>query len=354
MTAIALFFGGKSSEHEVSIRSAKNIAKAMPSSFQCLPVAITKNGSFYLCDYQAFVNSSDNAKIEDFQQTELGVKFGHKHPFFNLITGESIHVDVCFPILHGTLGEDGSMQGLFRVLNLPFVGAGVMGSAAGMDKDVMKRLLIEKGLPVGHYIALRKHETLDLTVIRKIIGYPCFVKPASNGSSVGVSKVKEEADLQKACDLAFRFDHKILIEEFIEGREIECAVLGNSQPRASITGEIIPGHDFYSYEAKYIDDKGAELSIPAKIPDDLSKKIREIAIQTYLALECEGMGRVDVFLRGQEIFINEINTLPGFTSISMYPKLWEHTGISGNELINKLIELAFERFQKESKLEIHV
>jgi D-alanine-D-alanine ligase len=260
-------------------------------------------------------------------------------------------VDVVFPILHGPFGEDGTMQGLLKLANIPFVGAGVLGSAVGMDKDVMKRLLRDAGLPIASFLAIKENDIPSFEEVAEKIGLPFFVKPANLGSSVGVNKVNDEKDFENAIREAFAFDRKIIIEENIDGREIECAVLGNDDPIASIPGEIISDHDFYSYEAKYIDEHGAKIEIPAKLSDELIAKIQALAIKTFKTLDCEGMGRVDFFLKNDdEIIVNEINTIPGFTSISMYPKLWQASGISYPELIDRLIQLAFERFEKEKKL----
>jgi D-alanine-D-alanine ligase len=251
------------------------------------------------------------------------------------------------------LGEDGTIQGLFKLYNVPFVGPGVLGSAVAMDKDVAKRLFKEAGLPIGKFLvySLTDKNKVSFSEIKKSLGLPFFVKPANLGSSVGISKVKDEKEFKKAIRLAFDYDNKIVIEEFIEGKEIECAVLGNENPQASTVGEIIPNHDFYSYEAKYLDADGARMKIPADIPKSLIKKFQDLSIKAFKALSCEGIGRVDFFLtKDNEIYINEINTIPGFTSISMYPKLWEASGLSYAKLIDRVIELAIERHNKESRL----
>jgi len=264
-------------------------------------------------------------------------------------------VDVIFPVLHGPFGEDGSMQGLLKLSGVPFVGAGVLGSAVGMDKDVMKRLLRDAGIKIGKFITLKNNEKVDFNKIKKELGLPIFIKPANMGSSVGVSKVRNENEFKKAVKKAFTFDVKIIIEEFINGREIECSVLGNDKPMASIPGEVIASHEFYSYNAKYIDENGATVQIPAKLEKNIQKKIQELAIKTFQVLNCEGLGRVDFFLKKNgEIFVNEINTLPGFTNISMYQKLWAASGIPQNKLLDRLIDLAIERFNKEQKLKTTV
>ena len=262
-------------------------------------------------------------------------------------------IDVVFPVLHGPFGEDGTVQGLLKLAGVPFVGASVLGSAIGMDKDVMKRLLIGAGLPTPKFLAVQHSGMTDLRFeeVEERLGMPCFVKPASLGSSVGIAKAHNNAEFDAAVSDAFRYDDKILIEEFIRGREIECAVLGNEDPIASLPGEILPRHEFYSYEAKYIDEDGAAFEIPATLDESVVRDIQDLAVQTFKTLCCEGMARVDFFVRDdREPVVNEINTIPGFTKISMYPKLWEASGISYTELIDRLIQLALERFERERKL----
>ncbi len=313
---VAILFGGKSAEHEVSVRSAKNVAAAMdPKKYDVSMIRIDRKGQW------------------------LPPRNWHTK------------VDVVFPVLHGPFGEDGTMQGLLRLADVPFVGAGVLGSAVGMDKDVMKRLLRDAGIPIGKFITLREGDKLSYKDAKKKLGSTLFIKPANMGSSVGVSKVKTEAEFKKAISEAFQFDTKILIEQFIKGREIECSVLGNEKPIASVPGEIVVHADFYSYDAKYIDENGASLQIPAKLSAKTTKLVQELSIKTFRALECEGMGRVDSFVTPDgRVFVNEINTIPGFTSVSMYPKLWEASGISHSQLIDTLIALAIERFEKQKKL----
>jgi D-alanine-D-alanine ligase len=260
-------------------------------------------------------------------------------------------VDVVFPVLHGPFGEDGTVQGLLKLANLPFVGAGVLGSAVGMDKDVMKRLLRDAEIPIGKFLVFQRGDTLSYGKIKKQLGLPLFVKPANLGSSVGISKVGKKREFRAAIDEAFRYDNKIIIEEFIAGREIECSVLGNDEPIASLPGEIIVRHDFYSYDAKYIDDQGARLEIPAKLSGSVIQKIRKIAVRVYKALCCEGMARVDFFVQANgRVLVNEINTIPGFTKISMYPKMWEASGLSYPRLIDRLIRLALKRAHCERRL----
>jgi len=258
-------------------------------------------------------------------------------------------MDVIFPVLHGPYGEDGSMQGLLKIFNVPFVGPGVLGSALGMDKDVMKRLFMEAGIPIGKFITLRNGEKINFTKIKKELGLPIFIKPANMGSSVGISKVKNEKKYIKAVKEAFKFDSKIILEANIAGREIECSVLGNERPMTSIPGEIIANQEFYSYNAKYIDE-GSVAEIPAKLDKKTTRKVQELAIKVFKVLNCEGMGRVDFFVKkNREVIVNEINTIPGFTKISMYPKLWEASGIPLPKLLDTLILLAIERFERELK-----
>lgn len=310
---IGVLFGGKSAEHEVSINSAKNVIKALDTKkYQVIPIKINKNGKF------------------DFSILKK--------------------VDVVFPVLHGPYGEDGSMQGLLKLSGVPFVGAGVLGSAVGMDKDFMKRLLRDAGVPIGKFLTLKVGEKIDFNIIKKELGLPLFIKPANMGSSVGVNKAKNEAEFKKGVKDAFQFDNKIIIEEFIDGREVECAVLGNDVPMASAPGEIIANQEFYSYNAKYIDDTSV-VEIPAKFDKNILKKVQELSVKTFQVLNCEGLGRVDSFVtKDGKVFVNEINTIPGFTNISMYPKLWEVSGLPVSKLLDRLIDLALERFENEQRL----
>ena len=262
-------------------------------------------------------------------------------------------IDVVFPVLHGAFGEDGTVQGLLKLADLPFVGAGVLGSAVGMDKDVAKRLLRDAGIAIARFLVFQvwQREEIHYADIVSQLGLPLFIKPANAGSSVGVAKVTDEGQFAAAIDDAFRFDRKILIEEAIVGREVECAVLGNDRPEASAIGEIIPAHDFYSYAAKYIDENGAVLAIPAQLSEEAVRKVQKTAILAYQTLCCEGMARVDFFLKSDNtVVVNEINTIPGFTAISMYPKLWEISGLSYPALIDRLIRLALERHEAEHRL----
>ena len=353
---VGILFGGKSAEHEVSLQSAKNVIEAIDrEKYEVVLIGLDKQGRWLLNDTSEFLLNTNNPKLIKLNAASDSVALipQSNGTISNLSNhGTDLSVDVVFPLLHGPFGEDGTVQGLLKLANVPFVGAGVLGSAIGMDKDVMKRLLKEAGIPIGKFLVFRaSDEGLEYGEITKTLGSPLFVKPANLGSSVGINKVKSSEEFDLAIREAFDYDTKILIEEHIEGREIECSVLGNENPIASVPGEVLPHHEFYSYEAKYIDENGAGLEVPAKLSPDIAKKIRELAVKTFRTLSCEGLGRVDFFLKDDsEILVNEINTIPGFTSISMYPRLWEASGISYGDLIEKLLQLAMERFEREQKL----
>lgn len=352
---IAILCGGKSMEHEVSLLSARNVMNALDRDrYAPVLIGIGKDGVWRIYDDFSFLLSGKNPKESALPDggKEVALMPGGNGKIILLSTPqESMTVDVVFPILHGPFGEDGTVQGLLKLANVPFVGAGVLGSAVGMDKDVMKRLLRDAGIPTAKCRVFTHGQKVDFDAVAAELGAPFFVKPANLGSSVGVSKVRNREECNRAVADAFHYDTKILIEEFVDGREIECAVLGNQNPVASGVGEIIPRHEFYSYEAKYIDEQGAALEVPAKISPEVSERVRELAIKTFATLSCEGLGRVDFFLKKDEtLFVNEINTMPGFTKISMYPQLWAASGISYAELVDRLIELALERFQREQNL----
>jgi len=356
---VGILFGGKSAEHEVSLQSAKNVIEAIDKKkYEVVLIGIDKKGQWYLSDSSAFLLDEDNPKLIKLNKANDNVAFvpGEKGSQLVSLTSHKSQgqVDVVFPILHGPFGEDGTVQGLLKLANVPFVGASVLGSAVGMDKDVMKRLLRDAGIPIAKFLSFNRSSLSEINFddVKKKLGLPFFIKPANLGSSVGISKVSDEKQFDAAVREAFRYDSKILFEEFIEGREIECSVLGNDNPIASMPGEVLPQHEFYSYEAKYIDENGAILEIPAKLSDEIIEEVQKLAIKTFKVLCCEGMARVDLFLRdNKEVVVNELNTIPGFTKISMYPRLWEVSGISYSELIDRLIQLALERFEKEKKLE---
>jgi D-alanine-D-alanine ligase len=357
---VGILFGGKSAEHEISLLSAKNVYEAIDrTKFEPVLVGIDKAGRWFLNDASHFLLNADNpSAISLNTEGSLVALQPEKH---GLISAESkgnvsVDLDAAFPILHGPFGEDGTIQGFLKLADIPFVGPGVLGSAVGMDKDAMKRLLRDAQIPIGKFITLKSHEKTPLFAeVRAALGNPVFIKPANMGSSVGISKVRNEGEYALAVKDAFLYDRKIIIEEFISGREIECAVLGNEEPVASVPGEIIPTHEFYSYDAKYLDENGAALQIPAKLDEETKKRIQELAVKVFQTLYCEGLSRVDFFLKESgEIIVNEINTMPGFTKVSMYPKLWEASGISYTELITRLIELAISRFEKERRLKTSV
>ncbi len=312
-TTVAVIYGGRSGEHEISIRSAKAVMAGL------------NRERYDVVDY--FIDEFGKWSPEPITP-EPGM-----HP----------EIDVVFPVLHGTFGEDGTVQGLLELADLAYVGAGVMASAVSMDKEMMKRICMERGLPVVEYVTVGRNDW-DAAAIAKGFPFPVFVKPANLGSSVGISKVHNADELEPALRLAAEFDRKIIVERGIEGRELECAVLGNDEPRASLPCEILPSREFYDYEDKYLLDR-AEVRLPADLPADVTAELRRLAVECYRAVGCEGMARVDFLLESAtgRLYLNEINTIPGFTSISMYPKMWEQSGISFSELLDRLIELALER-----------
>ena len=349
---VALVFGGVSAEHEISLLSARNVLDAIDKDrYEIILLAIDKQGRWFTCSGFPVGNPGGALRIDQCTDPVM-IGFQGNDRLFVLKEGQwkPLRVDVFFPILHGPYGEDGTIQGLFRILRVPFVGCDVMGSAAGMDKVVMKRLLSEAGIPIGKYLSSRFPEYPLFEEVQQALGLPFYIKPANMGSSVGISRVGSKEQYETAVQEAFAYDHKILFEENIEGMEIECAVLGNRDPRASAVGRVISYHTFYTYESKYLDDKGFQLEIPARIDPESAALVRETAVRVFKALDAEGLGRVDVFLKPDgTVLVNEINTMPGFTSISMYPMLWKESGMSYPELIDKLIDLALER-EDERKL----
>lgn len=352
---IGIFFGGKSAEHEISCMSAKNVLDALDNSkFTPVLIGIDRNGCWYLQNNQ--VAKSDKP-LEITRNDSLRVFVSPGKNELRCANDQSMKIDVALPILHGPFGEDGTIQGLFELLGIPYVGPGVLGSAICMDKEVMKRLLQNTDIPTAPYRSFTadSKDPADANEIFSQLGKTVFVKPANMGSSIGVRKAQTPSELTAAIQAAFEYDSKIIIESEIVGAEIECSILGNRIPQASGVGQIIPRQgDFYSYEAKYIDENGATLQIPANVPDQVAQKARQIAIKTFKTLECEGMCRVDMFATDDgKVLVNEINTIPGFTKISMYPKLWEASGISYSDLVTKLIDLAIERYNIKSKLSDH-
>jgi D-alanine-D-alanine ligase len=361
---LGILFGGRSAEHEISIQSARNIIAAADSKkYEVVPIAITKEGRWCVGalppapDGHAAIDSPPEGSIAVISSASPdagGLLVPLASPSEDVST-ENMQLDVVFPVLHGTFGEDGTVQGLLELAGLPYVGAGVLGSAVGMDKVIMKRLLQQARIPVVPYLVTSRREIhLQIDNVRKEVEatfkYPVFVKPANMGSSVGVSKARNRPELEKALLKATEFDLKILIERAVDAREIECSVLGNEDPISSIPGEIIPGNEFYDYAAKYLDDK-SKLLIPAPLKPAQAERAQALAIGAFQALDCAGMARVDFFLEKKtgKFFVNEINTIPGFTRISMYPQLWEASGLPASKLIDRLIELAIKRHREKAR-----
>jgi D-alanine-D-alanine ligase len=364
---LLLLFGGQSAEHDVSRVSAVAVARALdPHRYDVVPVAITREGRWLLADRaraaletgqfpSAFEVDGAPVRIAE-RRAGLGSSVVRLESQGNPLGA----VDVAFPLLHGPNGEDGTIQGLLELAGLPYVGSGVLGSAVGMDKVMMKRAFTACGLATPRYIALREDSggspaspgitKAELDRCEDQLGYPCFVKPANLGSSVGVSKASDRAGLEEAVEVALRFDEWILVEEAIAGREIVVAVLGDRPPEASLPGEIVPGADFYTYEDKYLDDS-AELRAPTDLDPDRTAEIRRLAVAAFEACRCEAMARVDFFLEdpGRGFLVNEVNTIPGFTPISMYPRLWEVTGVPYAELLDRLVALALERHERRAE-----
>lgn len=361
---VGVIFGGRSGEHEVSLISANSIIKALdPEKYDVVPVGITKKGSWVVgLKPDAMLEAQNKHKHICIPFPDQGRATLNCDPTNKglVLVDKSTHqnrveLDIVFPIVHGTYGEDGTLQGLLEQADIPYVGCGVLASAAGMDKTIAKKLFRDAGIAVAPFKEIlrsewRRNPDSIMNTIEEEFNYPCFVKPVNSGSSVGISKVKDRQSLKEAIDLATRFDRKILIESFVDGREIEVSVLGNDQPIASLPGEVLPCNEFYDYAAKYIDNR-TELKIPADLSKEISDEIRNLAIKAYRTLDCTGMARVDFFLEQgtNRIIINEINTIPGFTKVSMYPKLWEATGISFSELCDRLINLAFERYRDKQE-----
>lgn len=360
---VGIIFGGMSVEHEVSLLSAKSVINNTNTElYDISAIFIDKNGSWHRANIDNWLKDGD---IEVNKKSLLTPSLNYKNPVFFEIQDskviDELKLDVVFPVLHGTFGEDGTVQGLFELMGIPFVGASVLGSAIGMDKLIMKAVLNEASLPVVPYFGFYRYEwetsKEEITAkVNKEIGYPCFVKSADLGSSVGISKVNSEKFIDEAVKDSCKYSNRILIEKAVSNpREIEISVLGHENPIASLPGEIIPHRDFYDYRAKYLEE-GTGLVAPADIEDSISNKLRDLAIKTFKALDCSGMARVDFLINAEteEFFIGEINTIPGFTQISMYPKLWEITYISFSDLIAKLLDLAIERKNESMKLETDI
>jgi D-alanine-D-alanine ligase len=342
---VGVVFGGRSGEHEISLRSAESVLRSLdPKKYEIVPIGITHEGKW-------LSPRAAKALLPPKETIETTLVKGEPAPLTAEPNGAG-RVDVIFPVLHGTYGEDGTIQGLFDLANIPYVGGGVLGSAVGMDKDVMKRLLRDARLPVGDFWTIKMSEVEKFIKEHSSdLPYPVFVKPANLGSSVGISKVHHPDGLRAALVIAAEYDRKIVIEQGIDAREIEIAVLGNDDPIASVPGEIIPSREFYDYEAKYATED-SRLLIPAPMSSEQTEEAKRLAIATFKVLEGSGLGRVDLFLERAtgKFYVNEINTMPGFTSISMYPKLWDASGIPYAELLDRLIALALERYAEKNKL----
>jgi D-alanine-D-alanine ligase len=363
---VAVLYGGRSGEHEVSLQSAASVINYLDRDrFEIVPVAIDKQGHWLLNDISLLEGKKSLPVFKNAPKVVLPPNPAETDGGSALIrlgeSGEARGIDVVFPVMHGPLCEDGTIQGLLELADLPYVGCGVLASAIAMDKDMAKRVARDAGIPIVPYVSLqhevwKKEKQLLAKSIAEQLGYPVFVKPANMGSSVGVHKVKEPSGLNAALEDAFNYDRKVVVEAAVNAREIELSVLENleagADPLVSIPGEIDPAHEFYSYEAKYLDEKGAALIIPAKLDPEETKHAQDIGRKASTALECEGMARVDLFLdrTSGEFLFNELNTIPGFTSISMYPKLWEASGISYQELLSKLVDLAISRHEKKTTL----
>jgi D-alanine-D-alanine ligase len=364
---VAVLYGGRSAEHEVSLKSAMNVIENLDlARFDVIPIGIDRQGNWLLGEQvfkQSLVHQEVNKIHHDTQTWFTTEWIGKSVPSISSISSPAARqFDVIFPVVHGTFCEDGTLQGLLELADLPYVGCGVLASAVGMDKDVAKRLAALAGIPVAPYLSIKNDQWLHhsqywITQIEEKLHYPVFVKPANTGSSIGITKVKNKAQLDSAIHEAFRYDTKILVEKGLSVREIELAVLesphSSQDPIVSTAGEIRPTtHEFYSYTAKYLDENGAELLIPAPVSDEIKNQAQLMAKKLFITLECEGMSRVDLFLEKEtnQLYFNEINTIPGFTMISMYPKLMAASGISYQELLTKLIELAILKHKNKSQL----
>jgi D-alanine-D-alanine ligase len=354
---IGLIFGGRSGEHEVSLASASSVMAHLDTNkYEIIPIGITKTGAWLLgTEPTKLLTAAQDAQPEETETTTAVTLTGDPNVRRLIPLQSNVHLpdngtlDVIFPVMHGTYGEDGALQGLLEMANIAYVGCGTLGSALGMDKEKMKKVFQSVGLPVAEYLTYRRNEWERspepiMDAIEQHLGYPCFVKPVNLGSSVGINKAHNRIELDQALRIAAEYDRKIIIERNINCRELECAVLGNDEPIASVVGEIIASNEFYDYNAKYIHHK-SQITIPAALPQTTTEEVRRQALQAFAALDLSGLARVDFFLEKEsgKVYINEVNTMPGFTQISMYPKLWAVSGIPYSELLDRLIELAMER-----------
>lgn len=356
---VGVIFGGRSAEHEVSLVSATSVIKNLDKSkYDVVPIGITKEGKWLSSGETLKLlkeGNKGNREVEKIIIPDPNQKSLVKVDEHFATHQEKTKIDVIFPVLHGPYGEDGTIQGLFELANIPYVGAGVLGSSIGMDKVIQKQILRQKGLPVVDWVCFLKKDWLMnkqgmIKEIKNKVSFPLFVKPANMGSSVGITKVHHQKELAPAINLALKYDRKVLVEKAVEpNRDIEVSVLGNDNPKASMPGEIVSSNEFYDYDAKYVDGQSKAV-IPAPLSKQLTQKIRQLAVEAFKALDCAGMARVDFLLKENKAWINELNTIPGFTSISMYPKLWEASGLPYPKLLDKLIQLAIERHQEKNQL----
>jgi D-alanine-D-alanine ligase len=354
MLTVALIFGGRSAEHEISLSSARFVADNLdPARYDIVPVGILRNGAWVLPrDLRCALRDGLEAAPCD----PVALLPDPTRPGLETASGARIPLDFAFPILHGTYGEDGTIQGLLEMAGLPYAGAGVLGSSVGMDKELMKAAFCVWGLPQVHYLVLRDAaDRLEEGAGRVEAGfeYPVFVKPANLGSSVGMTKAHDRGELLPALELAFRYDRKVIVEEHVDGRELECAVLGNERPQASVPGEVVPANEYYDYEAKYTDGM-MSFRIPAPLPEATVQRVRELAEQAFRAIDCSGFARCDFFVRGTdgEVLVNEINTIPGMTSMSAFPRLWEATGVGSEALVDRIVGLGLERHAVRGRLSV--
>lgn len=343
---LGIIFGGKSAEYEISIISAKSVLRAIdPLKYDIRAIAIDLSGLWYEVPLERM--DQDSLDSSNLYEGLEGIDF------FRASDELCRDLDVVFPVLHGPFGEDGSIQGFFQVAGIPYVGAGVIGSAIAMDKDVSKRLLEHAGIPIANFLTVHRGDDLSYEAVQKRLGSEFFIKPANMGSSLGISLVKEEGEYLKAVELAFLYDHKLVIEKRLYIREIEIAVLGLDNPIVSFPGELTPKGEIYDYNAKYIDPDGAKFILPARLTDKLIKEIQEMALKAFKVLCLDSMARVDFFLDQEDrLYVNELNTIPGFTSISLYPKLWELSGIPNSVLIDRLIDIAIEKKRRAETLQL--
>lgn len=354
MLRVALIFGGRSAEHEISLASARFVAASLSrSKYELVPVGILRNGAWVLPDS---LDRALDAGLSATAGTPVALRPDPAHPGLETADGRLIPIDFAFPVLHGTWGEDGTIQGLMEMAAVPYAGAGVLGSAVGMDKELMKAAFAVRGLPQVDYLVLRdgaEEVPAAVAQVEERFSYPVFVKPANLGSSVGMTKAHDHGELDAAIRYAYQYDRKVIVEAFAAGRELECAVLGNARPQASVPGEVVPANEFYDYESKYTDGM-MSFRIPAPLDEAVERRVRELAREAFLAIDCAGYARCDFFLREADgaVLINEINTIPGMTALSAFPLLWEASGLSAEPLMDRIVELGLERYAQRAALHV--